>query len=72
MNYKDIQTDATVDHSHSVLWLLFLIFIIFVFAGLWIVFDASNSYDTLMGGISTLLFSAASIALAYKLKAGRC
>jgi hypothetical protein len=72
MDYKDGHTDTTLDRSHSVIWLLFLFFIIFVIAGLWIVFDASNSYDTLMGGLSTFLFSAASIALAYKLKASGC
>jgi hypothetical protein len=71
MDYKDSHSDLTVDSGHSVLWLLFLFFIIFIFVGLWLVFDASDSYDTLMGGLSTFLFSAAFIALVYKLKVSR-
>ena len=68
MDYKESYTDTTVDQSHSALWLLFLFFIIFAVAGLWIALDAANSYDMLMGGLSTLSFSTASIALAYRLK----
>lgn len=68
MGYKDSYKDTSVDPNHSALWLLFLFFIVFVFAGLWIVLDATSSYDMLMGGLSTILFGVASIALAYKLK----
>jgi hypothetical protein len=68
MDYKYSYTDTTIDHSHSALWLLFLLFIILVFAGLWIVLDATSSYDIMMGGLSTFLFGSASIALAYKLR----
>jgi hypothetical protein len=71
MNYKDSHRDTAFDGGHSVLWLLFLFFIIFIFVGLWLVFDASDSYDTLMGSFSAFLFSAAFITLAYKLKINR-
>lgn len=68
MGTRDSYTDTTVDQSHTTPWLLFLFSIIFVFAGLWIVFDAASSYDTMMGGLTTFLFGAVSIALGYKLK----
>jgi hypothetical protein len=68
MSYKDTYPDTAADQSHAALWLLFLFFIVFVLVGLWLVMDASNAYDVLMGGLSSLLFGGASIAVGYKLK----
>ncbi len=71
VSHKETYPDATADQSHSALWMLFLFVIIFLCAGLWILLDAANTYDMLMGGTSTFLCIAVSLVLANKLKPRR-
>ena len=68
MEYKDYTGDAAADQSESVLFPLFLFSLIIFVAGLWIVMDASSSYDFMMGCLSMVVFGPAALFAGYRLK----